>query len=230
MRIPTLLVAGATLLAGLPFAFATAPAPQRSGVGTVEETYEVTVTNLTRGQVFAPILAATHDGGAAFYELGAPASPELAELAEEGNGAPLRAVLDGLPSVYATQVGSGPIPPGQSDTFEITSEPSKRLISLAGMLVQTNDAFLALDSELLPRVVGARRSRLAHALDAGSEFNCESCDFIPGPPCNSGGAHNPIPSEGYVYVSNGIHGGGNLGPARYDWRGPVARVQIRRVR
>ena len=46
-------------------------------------TYEVTITNLTPGQTFTPILAATHRSSISFFELGQPASDQIAELAEQ---------------------------------------------------------------------------------------------------------------------------------------------------
>ena len=51
--------------------------------------FEVTVTNLTRGQQFTPILVASHRAEVKLFKLGSPASPELATLAEEGNTARL---------------------------------------------------------------------------------------------------------------------------------------------
>jgi len=43
--------------------------------------YEVIVTNLTRGQQFTPILAATHGEMTSLFTLGSPSTPELATLA-----------------------------------------------------------------------------------------------------------------------------------------------------
>ena len=51
------------------------------------------ITNVTRGQQFTPILAATHTPSVSLFQLGQPASSELATLAEEGNVAPLTAAL-----------------------------------------------------------------------------------------------------------------------------------------
>lgn len=32
-----------------------------------------------------------------------------------------------------------------------------------------------------------------------------------------------------MYISNGVQGIGDLAPELYDWRNPVARIEIRRV-
>ena len=42
--------------------------------------YNVTITNLTRGQIFTPILVASHQQGVRFFELGDSASADLAML------------------------------------------------------------------------------------------------------------------------------------------------------
>jgi hypothetical protein len=189
--------------------------------------FEVTVTNLTRGQPLSPVLVATHDASASVFTPGQPASPELALLAEDGDNSQLRALLDAAPGVFDTNSSAGPIPPGGSATIMVGASGNARLLSLAAMLVNTNDAFLGVDSIEL----GARGAPAIHgvAFDAGSEFNSESCAYIPGPACGSANSHDPVAAEGYVYVSNGIHGIGDLAPELYDWHNPVARITVRRV-
>ena len=101
------------------------------------------------------------------------------------------------------------------------------------MLIPTNDAFLAVDAADLP----ARREELALAVpayDSGTEPNDETCASIPGPffvECGGpGGGGAPAGGEGYVHVHTGIHGIGDLDASARDWRNPVARVTVRRVR
>ena len=98
---------------------------------------------------------------------------------------------------------------------------------------QTNDTFVALNGVRLPRTTA---TYTAIAYDSGTEANDQNCRNIPGPRCGGEG-FSPGPNagdEGYVYVSNGFHDLGNnrrlLGPAVYDWRNPVARITVRRVR
>lgn len=188
--------------------------------------YEVTVTNVTKGQIFSPLLLATHAGSVSLFEAGMPASPELAILAEGGDTGPLTALLAATPGVADVALGGGMLPPGASETIFIEASGSAHRLSLASMLVSTNDTFAALDAIPLPR--GAMSRTFAVAWDAGSEFNSESCDTIPGPPCGMN-FHDPSPSEGFVHVSNGIHGDGDLDPATYDWKNYVATIEIRRV-
>ncbi len=104
--------------------------------------YEVTITNLTRGQVFSSPIVIGHNGNFSLFTLGEPASEELAALAEGGATGPLEDLIDGL---YPYAVVGGPIMPGDSDsvTLEISKRSRMRKISVAAMLVTTNDAFLA---------------------------------------------------------------------------------------
>jgi hypothetical protein len=109
---------------------------------------------------------------------------------------------------------------------EIRVSSRLRRISVAGMLIPTNDTFVALNAATLPRW---SQSHTVPAYDAGSEFNDELCANIPGPTC--GGAGDSVEDgEGYVHISRGISGIGDLEPSSYDWRNPVARIGIKRVR
>ena len=196
-------------------------------------TYEVTITNLTRGQSFTPFLAASHTAAMKLFELGDPASAEVQAIAEGGDTGPLADKLDASPRVHDIQGTGGLIFPGESMTFTISARYYDR-ISLLAMLLPTNDGFVALSGADLPRR-GRSVQYYAKGYDAGTERNDESCDSIPGPMlpfpgpnCGAGGA--PGGGEGYVHVHAGIHGVGDLAPAERDWKNPVARVTIRRVR
>jgi hypothetical protein len=190
--------------------------------------YEITVTNLTRGQSFTPILVATHKAGVSLFAEGAPASPELALLAEGGNTAPLAAVLGANPDVLDTTTTPGLLAPGKSVTVQVMMNDRFDHVSMAAMLIPTNDGFFALNGVRGPR--GQKMlSYKSPAYDAGSEPNDELCASIPGPVCGGEGASPNENGEGYVHIHAGIHGIGNLSAADRDWRNPAAKVTIRRV-
>lgn len=199
-----------------------------------DDAYEVTVINLTRGQVFTPLLVASHDRSVRLFSAGEAASPQLAELAESGSTSSLRALLETLPGVLdVTTAGDADvILPGDRLTLTVATQGRFNRVSLAAMLVPTNDAFVALNSVRGPR---GNKSKAYHAIayDAGSENNDEVCVSIPGPPfvCVDGeGVSPPADSdEGYVHIHAGIHGIGDLSAAERDWRNPVARVIITKV-
>ena len=189
--------------------------------------FDVTITNATRGQVITPPVLFSHRAGFELFRLGEPASPELAMLAEDGMSQGLVAKLAQSPGVYDVVSASAPLLPGQSVTLTVKVHGGQQYLSAAGMLASTNDAFFALRGVAAPA-----RGTLhvgAAAYDAGSESNNESCVFIPGPPCGSGGVRDTSEAEGYVHVHAGIHGGADLVPALHDWRNPVVEVAIRKA-
>jgi hypothetical protein len=190
--------------------------------------YEITVTNLSRGQSFTPILVATHKAGVSLFTEGAPANPELALLAEGGNTVPLAAMLGANPNVFATTTIPGLLAPGKSVTVKVMMADGFENVSMAAMLIPTNDGFFALNGVLGPK--GKKMSSFeSPAYDAGSEPNDEMCASIPGPVCGGEGASPNDGGEGFVHIHAGIHGIGNLPAADRDWRNPVARVAIKRV-
>ncbi|HEY3180403.1 MAG TPA: spondin domain-containing protein [Casimicrobiaceae bacterium] len=194
--------------------------------------YEVTVTNLTRGQQFTPVLVASHKAGVRLFELGSPASPQLRALAEEGNIAPLTALLLGNPDVREVVNSGGLLGPGQSVTQRVRGSGSLDNVSVAAMLIPANDGFFAVNEAEGPNGLDTV-TVLSPAYDAGTERNDETCASIPGPnfiECGGPGAGGvPGGGEGYVHIHAGIHGVGDLDPALRDWRNPVARITIRRV-
>ena len=195
--------------------------------------YEVTVTNLTRGQQFTPILMASHKEGVSLFALGSPASPELATLAEEGNTAPLTALLSATPGVLDVVTAGPLLNPGASRTVVVRTRGRFDHLSVAAMLIPTNDAFFAVND--LEGPSGEETLTVySPAYDAGSEVNDELCPSIPGPffeECGgAGGGGKPVGGEeGYVHIHAGIHGIGDLHAAARDWRNPVARIVIRRI-
>lgn len=194
--------------------------------------YEIKITNLTRGQQFTPILATSHKASVRLFEPGRPASAELSTLAEEGNTAPLAAALTATVGVGSVVSGNSLTNPGATTTLVVQGRRGYARLSMAAMLIPTNDTFFAVNSVKLPR--GDEVWSLAvPAYDAGSERNDERCVSIPGPnfaECGgSGGGAKAGGGEGYVHISAGIHGVGDFKPADRDWRNPVARITVRRL-
>jgi hypothetical protein len=192
-------------------------------------TLEVTITNVSKLQ-FTPLLVATHTSDVAFFQPGAPASDELAMMAEGGDIGPLAGVLEGLPN-FVGDIGStdGLLFPGQSVTVELDASRQFDRLSVAAMLLPTNDAFVAINSVPVPRILNRASRFVANGYDAGSEPNDELCANIPGPTCGGAGASPNEGGEGYVSISAGIQGVGDVSAATYDWRNPVAIVTVRRV-
>jgi len=201
-----------------------AAATLASGAAMAQTGVEITVTNLTRGQSFTPIFAASHTGEVALFRLGEPAIPALAELAEGGSPGPLMDLAAASRAVTDYTASEGLLGPGESITLILNSRPNDR-ISVAAMLIPTNDTFFAANGVTVPPQ-GTVTVR-APGYDAGSEPNDELCDNIPGPVCGGEGNSPDAGGEGFVHITAGIQGIGDLEPADYDWRNPVADIVIR---
>lgn len=199
------------------------PGCDADGDGVVEElSLRVTVSNESAPGLLggvdvglSPGVWAVHREPGALFEVGAPASPELEKLAEDGDGQALLQAFgnDGAVSRLglfgATEVGvsyeDGPIGPGASAEFEI-SAMSDEYLTLVSMFGQTNDVFVGIDSVPLaepgaPMVV---------MLDAGTEINEEPGhgDNQPGsqPEPGSGEAEGGViapPDDGFDYPDVG---------------------------
>lgn len=199
------------------------------------QTYEVTITNATKNQVFSPPLIVTHSNAISLFEIGEAPSAGLAALAEEGNAEPLVDAIFPSDERYDIVTLGAPLAPGQSVSAEVVISGSRQLISVASMLVNTNDTFMA-STVLAPRIQfkrGLTNSATviydqALAYDAGSEFNSELCVDVPG--CGGADGSPDAEAEGFVHIANGVHGGGDLDPASYTWQGPVALIKIRLIK
>ncbi len=188
--------------------------------------YEISITNATAHHVFTPTLIATHKASFSLFKVGEAASDGLVHQAENGDPSMKLAETQAADGVYDAVIG-GLIPGGTMSSFTITA-PKKAHISFTAMLATTNDSFVALNNVKLPK---KSASFFALIYDAGSEANNEDCAFVPGPPCaaDSGNARATDGSEGFVSISNGIHGHGDLSARDLDWNSPGALVTIRRI-
>lgn len=217
----------ASIILGSTLAFTGLPAGADGGPHGV--TYNVTITNLTVGESFTPFLVASHrDADDLLFSAGGAPSDALAALAEGGDTGPLQTILDADGRVNATATSAGLLDPGQSVTIPISLRPGSDHISLAAMLIPTNDGFVSLQNVAAPHGQHAR-TLYAVAYDAGSEPNDELCASIPGPVCGGAGGSPGVGGEGFVHIHPGIHGIGNLIPAERDWRNPVAKIEIQRA-
>ena len=191
---------------------------------------EVSITNLTRGQIMSPVFVARHDSGAgSLYSLGASASDAMAKMAEDADASGLMANWDpetngNVAEAKVVKLNDGPIKPGETVTFSFDIDDGNKWMSFASMLVTTNDAFIGSNSFDLSK----SRTVFLNAYDSGTEANSEDCAFIPGPTCGNM-VHDPAEAEGFVHVHAGIHGTGDsdLDPAKRDWRDPVARLTVK---
>ncbi|NOX43733.1 MAG: hypothetical protein GXP19_08400 [Gammaproteobacteria bacterium] len=187
--------------------------------------YDVTITNLTRGEIFTPVMVATHKATEKMFTLGTAPSDALAAMAEGGDTGFLSASL----MTDHSESSGVLLLEGESVTVRVSADSGSRYISVAAMLIPTNDAFIAVNAVKLPR---GRRALtiMSPVYDAGSEPNDEMCVNMPGPDCGGIGGSPGEDGEGYVHIHAGIHGIGDLEAADYDWRNPAAKIVIQRVK
>ncbi len=245
-RIRYLLVTAATLLVaacgnGSSDAPRPAPLPDPGAAAPPTATFAVTVTNLTNAQPLSPVGVVAHFDGYAVFNVGAPASAGLEDLAEGGSNAAFLAEADGSADVAGTASGAGPIPPAGSETIMLEAEvPGTSLtrlrISTSSMLVNTNDAITVLNGiSVAGMVVGDVVRARTIAYDAGTEANSEEAIHIPGP-AGGGEGFNPVRDDladrvamhpGVVGQDDGFATSNLNNQHKFD--NPVAMVRIERI-
>jgi hypothetical protein len=163
-------------------------------VSQSDGTYTVTVENASasRGAIVtpvAPVFYAVHNTDWSFYTAGEEASGGLETLAEDGSPMGLvdaHSGDDGTKTVAAATTATGadepgPAGPGQAFEFDVEPNSSNPHLSLAAMVVETNDAFLGLNGGPVPLMedgemrsaadVQAEIRRRLAIWDAGTEAN-----------------------------------------------------------
>ena len=161
--------------------------------------FEVMLTNLTvgapgqGGQIFSPPIFVTHGHGFSIGASGEAASAELTTLAETGNHAPLAASAMGSDAVSGVVAFPAPpdgiVIPGGTVTTMVSTSADASYLSLAAMLVTTNDGIVLGNSLPLFDEDGNPRSFTMDLIsyDAGTEDNNELATHVPGPPFNGHG-------------------------------------------
>ena len=193
--------------------------------------FTVQVTNLTNAQPLSPIAAIAHSEGM-LWQIGEPASAALELMAEGGDNSELLATDFAMASSSA----ESPLPPGEQVTLMLSTEQLDSLkISLATMLVNTNDAFTGLNAiNVSSLAVNESMSRTSFAYDAGTEANSEAQGTIPGP-ADSGEGYNEMRDDinrvamhpGVVSQDDGLTNSVLTSQHKFD--NPVARITITRT-
>jgi hypothetical protein len=169
----------------------------------VDFSYEITISNLTNSQPLSPVAVILHKQSHLF-SVGGIASLELDQMAEGGDNSGLMNWGFGL----ASRSGAAPIGPGSSETIMITiQDVSDANLSLASMLVNTNDGFSGLDAWSVGQLaLGDSWTTNAFTYDAGTEANTEVAGTIPGPADGSehAGFNTNRNDTGYISMHPGV--------------------------
>ena len=201
----------------------------------VMQEFEVMLTNLTTGapaaggQIFSPPIFVTHGHGFSIGASGEAASMQLGVLAETGNNGPLAELAMGSDAVGSVVAfpppPDGVVLPGASVSTMVTASSGMGYLSLATMLVETNDGIVLGNSLPLFDEDGNPRSFTMDLIsyDAGTEDNNELATHVPGPPFDG---MERAPTEGGVIAPHpGIAGTADVGAA-FGWTEPTASVTV----
>ena len=200
--------------------------------------YDVTITNLTTGQPLSPAILVTHGPRVSLFNIGGVASAGIQAIAESGDPSVAYGMLNGAPGVYDVVATGAPVHriggPGPNVlTARISGDVERRLISVATMLICTNDGFTGARNIPLP-MDNSPVTVYAQAYDAGTERNTESDGDIV-PPCfgigptTGGGGGGRVAEQLRVRMHPGIDGARALSAPLNGWMGPVAMITIQRV-
>ena len=139
---------------------------------TMAQELSVTVTNLTQGLYFTPVLTAAHSSDSHIFMAGEMASDELQAMAEGGDISGLSSVLMNANANVNENPAAGLLAPATSASFSLSTDSANTHLSLAAMVLPSNDGFAGLDSWEIPTEAGTYTVFL-NAYDAGTEANDE---------------------------------------------------------
>lgn len=205
---------------------------------------EVTVTNLTQGIYFTPILASAHNNTMKLFSTGEMATPELQMMAEGGDISGLSGLLTGVSANVVENPAAGLLAPAMSTTAMLSTTDGNDKLSVVAMMLPTNDGFIGLNSWQIPTDAGTYTINV-NAYDAGTEANDELVNGggapgvlgIPADPTGMAGTMGTGVVATEVNTKVHIHPG-NLGDDQADggksdlnntvhrWLNPVARITV----
>jgi len=228
-RINTLLTVGA-----LAFASSTAMAQNLS----------ITVTNLTQGLHFTPILTSAHTSDNSLFMVGSAATAELQMMAEGGDISGLVSMLSSADANISENPAEGLLAPGMSTTYTLTNDSANTHLSMATMILPSNDGFVGLSGWQIPTEAGTYTVML-NAYDAGTEANNELVNGggapgvlgIPAAPSGGSGTGGTgvtdTETNTMVHIHRGTIGDDDMDGGKSDlnnsihrWLNPVAKLTV----
>jgi hypothetical protein len=211
---------------------------------TMAAELEISITNLTHGNHFTPILITAHDNMSHQFQAGEMATPALQKMAEGGNIADLMSAATGNNELVVGNPAEGLLAAGKKVDSIMLDTQTMTHLSIVAMVLPTNDAFIGLDAWEIPTTPGTYTLNV-NAYDAGTEANDEIINGggmpgspgIPAAPGMDGGANGTGVSDtsgnDKVHIHPGVLGdtdnaGGNsdLDSRIHRWLNPVARVVV----
>ena len=204
----------------------------------------ITVTNLTQGLHFTPIITAAHVSDDHIFMVGTTATAELQAMAEGGDISSLATILTNADANNSENPAGGLLAPGMSTTYMLTNDSANTHLSMTAMILPSNDGFVGLDGWEIPTEAGTYTVML-NAYDAGTEANNElvnggGAPGVPGIPAAPGGDSGTggtgvtdTESNTMVHIHRGSLGDDNVSGGKSDlnnsihrWLNPVAKLTV----
>lgn len=204
----------------------------------------ITFTNLTQGLHFTPVVTAAHTNESNIFMVGSAATPELQAMAEGGDISGLVSVLMNGDANVNENPASGLLAPGMSTSYTLSTDMANTYLSLAAMVLPSNDGFVGASNWMIPETAGTYTLFL-NAYDAGTEANNEIINGggapgvlgIPGAPSGGSGTGGmgitDTEANTMVHIHRGTIGddmmeGGksDLNNSIHRWLNPVAKLTI----
>lgn len=204
----------------------------------------ITLTNLTQGLHFTPIIASAHKSDNHIFMSGSAATVELQTMAEGGDISGLASMLQNADANTVENPASGLLAPSMSTTFMLSNDSANTHLSIAAMILPSNDGFVGLDSWKIPTEAGTYTINL-NAYDAGTEANNEVVNGggalgvlgIPAAPGGDAGTNGTgvtdTETNTMIHIHRGTLGddmmdGGksDLNNSIHRWLNPVAKLTI----
>ena len=216
-----------------------------ASTSAVAQDLEITLTNLTQGLYFTPILTTAHNSDMALFSVATMASAELQAMAEGGDISGLVSMLSNADANINENPASGLLAPAMSTTYMISNDSTNTQLSLASMILPSNDGFVGLNSWLIPETSGTYTLML-NAYDAGTEANNElvvsgsgapGIAGIPAAPGGNAGSNGSgitdSESNEMIHIHRGTLGDDDAMAGKSDldnrihrWLNPIAKLTV----
>jgi hypothetical protein len=199
--------------------------------------YNISATNLTANQPLSPLAVILHKSDYHGISMGAPVNVSLEKLAESGDNSDFLAEANVNNSVNRTTSGSEVIAPGDTSSVSISGRQNGGLyLTLASMLVNTNDGFAAVDGvDLSNLALQDEMHFYSNAYDSGTEANTETMADIPGPAGGGEGYNSLRNDRDFIAVHPGVISNDDglstsILNASHRFDNPVALITVTRTK
>jgi hypothetical protein len=193
--------------------------------------FQVTVANSSSGSTFplilSPVAWAVHSATFAPFTLAAAATPGLESLAEDGSSSKLIAEWTANSMVASTgAAGTGPFSSGNSVSFEVTADMAHPNLSIAAMIVPSNDTFASLGSSGVALLDASGNPRSDTDIAADIAMNLAA--YESGTEANQGSALGPDMAPYQSAPNTGAtEGSGKVRPIDGVWPFPAVSQIIK---